>query len=206
MNPIIKSCYLSIRGAKIHYLEAGKPRENPIILLHGASFNAQTWGQIGTLQLLAEKGYYALAIDLPGYGNSQSLSVPKEAFLLLLLEELKLQQPMIVSPSMSGSYSLPLISQYPEKVGSFVAVAPVDIPKYRQQLQGVQIPTLALWGSNDRIVPINNANLLIELMPNTQKVILKNAGHACYMRATEQFHHHLIQFFQKNEDILLQTQ
>lgn len=194
MDTTINSCHISIRGAKIHYLEIGNPTANAILFLHGASFSAQTWREIGTLQVMGEEGYHVLAIDLPGYGSSQSLSVPREAFLLLLLLELNLQQPVIVSPSMSGGYSLPLVVAHPEKLGGFVAVAPVGISKYREQLKGVEVPTLAIWGSNDRIVPVMDADLLVQLMPNAQKVILTDAGHACYMRATDEFHRHLIQF------------
>lgn len=194
MKTNINSHNISVRGAKIHYFEAGTQTANPILFLHGASFSAQTWREIGTLQLLADRGYHVLAIDLPGYGNSQSPSVPREGFLLLLLEELNLQQLVVVSPSMSGGYSLPLMVSHPEKLSGFVAVAPVGIAKYREQLKGVQVPTLAIWGSNDRIVPISDADLLVQLIPNTQKVILKDAGHACYMRATDEFHQSLIQF------------
>lgn len=194
VNTNIDSHYISIRGAKIHYLEAGTSTAKPILFLHGASFSAQTWREIGTLQLMAEQGYHVLAIDLPGSGNSQSPSVPREAFLQLLLKELNLQQPVVVSPSMSGGYSLPLVASHPDTIKGFVAVAPVGIAKYRQQLKGIQIPTLAIWGSNDRIVPVSDSDLLVQLMPNTQKVILNNAGHACYMRATDEFHDYLIQF------------
>lgn len=96
---------------------------------------------------------------------------------------------------MSGSYSLPLVATYPEKLRGFVAIAPVGIAKYGEQLNDKQVPTLAIWGSNDRIVPLSDADLLIQLMPNSQKVILKDAGHACYMRSIEEFHNHVIQFF-----------
>ncbi|NES19171.1 MAG: alpha/beta hydrolase, partial [Symploca sp. SIO3E6] len=50
------------------------------------------------------------------------------------------------------------------------------------------------WGSNDRLIPVAQADLLLKLMPNAQKVVLENAGHACYMRATDKFHEHLIKF------------
>lgn len=36
--------------------------------------------------------------------------------------------------------------------------------------------------------------LLVQLMPNADRVILKDAGHACYMRELTLFHKHVIAF------------
>ena len=33
-------------------------------------------------------------------------------------------------------------------------------------------------------------------MPHIQKVILTDAGHACYVKKTEEFHEHLIKFIE----------
>ncbi|KAG9471477.1 hypothetical protein GDO78_014594 [Eleutherodactylus coqui] len=38
----------------------------PVLLLHGRSFTSKTWEELGTLQILSEHGYQAVAIDLPG--------------------------------------------------------------------------------------------------------------------------------------------
>ena len=89
------------------------------LFLHGASFSAQTWQELGTLNLLAKKGYRAV---------------------------------------------------------------------------GIKLLTLAIWGSNDGIVPVEQADELPKRMPNAQRIIFANAGHACYMKATEKFHEHLIKF------------
>jgi pimeloyl-ACP methyl ester carboxylesterase len=37
-----------------------------VLLLHGAKFNSDTWMTTGTLPLLHEQGYKAMAVDLPG--------------------------------------------------------------------------------------------------------------------------------------------
>lgn len=194
MNTSIKSDYLTISGAKIHYLEARDTTAQPVLLLHGARFSSQTWREINTLTILADKGYRAVAVDLPGYGNSQSLAGSAPQFLLDLLNALNLNLPVIVSPSMSGNYSLPFIVNHRELLRGFVAVAPVGISQTALQLKGIDLPTLAIWGSNDKIIPLQQAELLVKLMPNAQKVILPNAGHPCYLGATDEFHKHLLTF------------
>ena len=109
MDTNITSQYVNLENARIHYLEAGVTNSNCVLFLHGASFSAQTWEEIGTLQLLASRGYRGVAVDIPGYGRSQRISVSPQGFLLELLELLQLDRPVIVSPSMSGNYSLPFV-------------------------------------------------------------------------------------------------
>jgi pimeloyl-ACP methyl ester carboxylesterase len=95
---------------------------------------------------------------------------------------------------MSGSYSLPFLVERAQSLSGFVAIAPVAIIQYAHQLQNIDLPTLLIWGSNDNIVPLPQADLLATALTNSRKITLENAGHACYMKATPQFHQHLLEF------------
>ena len=66
----IESGDLMFLGSRLHFLTAGDRSAPVVLLLHGARFSSQTWRELGTLELLARKGYRAMALDLPGYGDA----------------------------------------------------------------------------------------------------------------------------------------
>ncbi|NJK39422.1 MAG: alpha/beta hydrolase [Oscillatoriales cyanobacterium RM1_1_9] len=197
MEPNIASNIVKIQTSNIHYLESGLESSPSILLLHGASFSAQTWKEIGTLKRLRSQNYRVVAIDLPGYGKSEPIANYQSEFLAKFINKLELNRIVLISPSMSGTYSLPFMIDHPESLQGLVALAPVGIPKLMTQLKGIELPVLAMWGSDDRIVPVEQADLLVEVMPNAEKILLPKAGHACYLKATNKFHDHLLQFIEK---------
>jgi len=190
----IKSLRLSVDGRNVHYLAAGPAEGRQVVLLHGASFSSKTWQEIGTIEALVEAGYRVVAVDLPGYGQSEATDTPRTTWLGSFLDKLKIEKPVIVSPSMSGGFALPLITDEPERVAGFVAVAPVSIPQYREKLDQISCPVLAVWGENDRTVPFENADALVQAVESGKKVIIPDGSHAPYMSDPVRFHQELLGF------------
>ena len=193
----IESLWAEVAGTRVHYLAAGPEDGRPVVFLHGAKFRAQTWQDIGTLEMLAGAGYRAYAIDLPGFGESPGAAVDPKGWLGELLEELGLSEPVLVSPSMSGRFSLPLVTSSPDRLSGYVAVAPVTIGNYKDELHKITVPLLAVWGENDRVVPHAHQDLLVESAPNARKVVIAGAGHAPYMQDAATFHAELLKFLKE---------
>jgi pimeloyl-ACP methyl ester carboxylesterase len=185
---------IPFQGKTVRSLRIGKPDGRAVLLLHGAKFNARTWIEVGTLDFLAKNGCRAMAIDLPGFGGSKSVTTKPEDFLYLLLPYLDLKKPVLVFPSMSGGFAFPFVTAHKEMVAGLVPIAPVGIDDYAKQLKGLDLPTLILWGEKDDVIPITKADTLKELLPNSTKIVIAGAGHPCYQDQPQQFHAALLKF------------
>lgn len=93
-------------AGRIHYLLAGNPDGEPVLLLHGLSATAATW--LPMVPVLTDE--YRLVIpDRPGRGLSNPMNYlgrgPRSFFtgyLVELLDELGIEQPHVVGNSLGG--------------------------------------------------------------------------------------------------------
>lgn len=187
---------IAISGKKLHYLESGSGSSPTVLLLHGARYTSDTWKTLGTLDKVAGAGYHVLALDLPGYGQSEISPIEPEAFLAEAMTTLGIDRAVVVSPSMSGQFSFPLLVSSPAKVAGFVPVAPAGSERYLKQLKKVKVPTLVIWGEKDQIIPMEKSDAIVAAIEDAKRVILKDAGHPCYLDRPEEFHQALLAFLQ----------
>ena len=186
----------SVEGSRLRYLEAGPTGGQTVVLLHGMRFTSETWRELGTIAQLADAGYHVIAIDLPGYGHSERSSVPVEGYLALAVEALLPgEKVVVVSPSMSGGFSLPFVARHADRVSGYVPVAPVGIDRYKDELRGADVPTLVVWGENDTVFPVAQADVLADALGG-KTLILEGASHPCYLDRPDDFHRELLAFLE----------
>jgi pimeloyl-ACP methyl ester carboxylesterase len=178
----------------VHVLKSGRPDSPSVLLLHGARFSAETWRELGTLELLAREGFHAVAVDLPGFGESPASELPREEVLPALLGALGLRRPVVVAPSMSGELALALAASQPQLLAGLVAVAPAGIEHFAGGTGARALPALLVWGSDDKIVPVSAADALAAALPGSRKLVIEGAGHACYLDDPQTFHAEVIDF------------
>jgi abhydrolase domain-containing protein 14 len=185
---------VQIQGQGIHGLAAGPEAGAPVLLLHGAAFDSGTWEKLGTLGVLARAGFHAVAVDLPGFGQSKGARIDPDRFLAELVPALGLHRPVIVSPSMSGRFSFPYVLAHPEDVAGFVPVAPVGAAEYAERLRGSAVPALVVWGERDAVFPLALAQPLADAFTDGRVLVLPGAGHPAYLDQPELFHRELVAF------------
>lgn len=192
--------WATIRGLKIRYLMKGTG--NPFVLLHGFSFLAETWVEMGLFDELAKK-YRVCAFDMPYGAKSRSDKFSAKDrdeyadFLKEMLQTLKIDTPILLGASISGEVTLRYLSQgYSAKAG--IVAGAVQIQNIVKRLKKITVPVLGIWGKKDNISPPENAKTLSDHVKNSEAHIIKGAGHACYLDKPDEFKTLLSQFLKKS--------
>lgn len=174
-----------------------------VLFLHGKGLTSTIWINIGTFQILAELGYRALAVDLPGHGNSNDLSIPYKrddilGYMTNIFTALELHLPVLVSPSTGGEYAMPLLMAYPRILRGLVAIAPSDTSHYLiSDYKKLSVPMLVLFGEKDETMLHKSSLDSLWYVPNRKIYMIKNTTHACYVDHPPTFHKLLLEFLHR---------
>jgi pimeloyl-ACP methyl ester carboxylesterase len=64
----------------------------------------------------------------------------------------------------------------------------------RERLQQIACPTLVVWGREDRLVPVRDADVFEELIPDSRKVIFEDTGHVAMLERPDRFNRLVLDF------------
>lgn len=105
----IRGHYVKVKGTRTFYDELGEGQ--PIVCIHTAGASSLEYQYI--LPLLAERGFHAYALDLPGHSRSypvkwkQHRRIHEHAeFVHAFVKTLKLRNPVIIGCSIGGDITL----------------------------------------------------------------------------------------------------
>jgi len=62
-----------------------------------------------------------------------------------------------------------------------------------------RLPTLVVWGADDRIIPVSHAYRAQEALPHSHLVVFEGVGHFPHAEAPERFVHALVDFIESTE-------
>lgn len=76
----------------------------------------------------------------------------------------------------SGSTDYKAASENMKKI--FINVVNEDLKQY---LPKIKVPTLLIWGENDKDTPVKDAKIFEKLIPDSGLIVFKDAGHYSYL-------------------------
>lgn len=194
-----------LEGAMMTFYREAKPKNGPskkstVLFLHGDGFNSAIWINIGTFQILADFGYRAVAVDLPGQGNSNDVKIPYSqddilSYMRKLLFILQPKMPVLVAPSKSGKYAMPVLMKYPHLLSGFVAISPSATSDYFiTDYKKLTVPLLVMFGEYDDSMLKASSLDNFFYVPDRKIYMIRNTTHSCYVDHPPTFHKLLLQF------------
>jgi abhydrolase domain-containing protein 14 len=190
---------LSIQGLRIRYLQEGTGI--PVVLLHGFSFNAETWVETGLFDELA-KDHGVYSFDMPYGAKSMSDKFSAENrdeyadFLNNVLKMLDINEPILIGASISGEVTLRYLIRG-HSARAAIVIGPVGIKGLGEQLGRISIPLLAIWGGKDTISSPAGSKILENYVKNSEISIIQDAGHPCYLDKPVKFIELVKEFLQR---------
>lgn len=89
------------------------------------------------------------------------------------------------------------VQNWPTPEGAAGQIGALSVFNLRRRLGEIRCPVLAITGSEDRMMPPENANLLAEAIPGAEHYVVKGAGHGFFFEKPEEVNRVLIRFLRK---------
>ena len=120
----------TINGLKVHYLVFGEGK--PLLILHGWGSNSERW--IPAAEIISKKGFKVIIPDLPGFGKTDTLSVPWNtnkyiSWLEAFLKELKINDFYLLGHSFGGALASKIAVKHVQDIKKLFLVSAACVRK-----------------------------------------------------------------------------
>jgi pimeloyl-ACP methyl ester carboxylesterase len=142
-----------------------------------AKFASEHGHRIKKLALIAPAG----VVD-PDHPMLDIIAVPAEQVPALLVSDFEiLKKRLPEKPTIDF-----MAARYRESttVARLLWERPAD-PKFMRYLHRIRMPTLVIWGDEDKIIPVQQSQIWRRLIPNAEIMIFKGAGHLVHLERPE---------------------
>ncbi|ANP47575.1 alpha/beta fold hydrolase [Candidatus Viadribacter manganicus] len=173
----------------VHYSEVGEGF--PVVLVHGGGPGASGWSNYNPNIPALSKHYRVLAIDLPGWGQSQPVSYEQRdnsGVLAEFLEALGIKKAALVGNSMGGASVIRLAYERPELVSHLITMgSPSGVPGIFEAgglTEGVKVlerayfaPSLDTIRALTNVMTFDSSNVTDELIAERLQNTLAQKAH-----------------------------
>src|SRR6201990_1310897 len=125
------SRYAQVReDMRLHYHEAGVGNSETVVLLHGGGPGASSWSNFSRNIAVLAKHFRVLAVDQPGYGQSDKHTEHEQynrysaTALLNLFDHLDIERAALVGNSLGGAPATRFALDNPKRAGRLVLMGP----------------------------------------------------------------------------------
>ena len=188
---VLTELWLETEMGKVYGRCAG-PTDGPLVLgLHGWSQRNgwHTWEPM--LAPLGDAGFYAVSVDMPGWGQSPALGSgqisKKQAMQVVaaILDSVGVETAVLMGKSWGGGIALNVTLSHPERVSKLILTAPAF--RRIDQLNNVTQPVLLAWAEDDPVIPIKYAAEFTDNLPNCRLITYSTGGHSAAPKNADDF-------------------
>ena len=197
--------FIKLDHTTIYGKMVGDPSAKLVMGIHGWSQRNgwRTWEPL--LVPLAEAGYCAVSIDMPGWGDSPAidhLPLMGERAVDVVIDVMnKLQQEtaVLMGKSWGGGVVLNTALLHPARITHLILTAPA----FREfdKLATLQQPTLLAWSRDDPTIPYGISEEFMEHLPVVERLTYETGGHSAAPKNAEDFAPKAIAFLEKHKKL-----
>jgi pimeloyl-ACP methyl ester carboxylesterase len=178
-------------NGKVFGMASGTPDSKLVLGIHGLSRRNgwHTWQPM--LAPLGQAGFFAVSVDLPGWGQSESWTggtigiAEGVAFVTAVVDALAKSSAVLMGKSWGGGVALQAALDSPEIVKKLILTAPA-YPHFAD-LSALSQPVLMAWSEDDPVIPYEYSAEYMEVIPEITLVTYSGGGHSAAPKNADDF-------------------